>query len=83
MLRPLFATVFAGSLLVFIPAAGDFVNAYYLGNVQTQMIGNVVQNQFLVQANYPVAAALSFVFMTVVMILVIVYGRLLGTEDLV
>jgi spermidine/putrescine transport system permease protein len=75
--------VFAGSLLVFIPAAGDFVNAYYLGNVQTQMIGNVVQNQFLVQANYPVAAALSFVFMAVVMVVVIVYGWLLGTEDLV
>ena len=75
--------VFAGSLLVFIPAAGDFVNAYYLGSTQTQMIGNVVQNQFLVQANYPAAAALSFVFMVIVMIIVIVYGRLLGTEDLV
>jgi spermidine/putrescine transport system permease protein len=75
--------VFAGSLLVFIPAAGDFVNAYYLGSTQTQMIGNVVQNQFLVQANYPVAAALSFVFMAIVMIIVIVYGWLLGTEELV
>jgi spermidine/putrescine transport system permease protein len=75
--------VFAGSLLVFIPAAGDFVNAYYLGSTQTQMIGNVVQNQFLVQANYPAAAALSFVFMAIVMIIVIVYGWLLGTEELV
>jgi spermidine/putrescine transport system permease protein len=75
--------VFAGSLLVFIPAAGDFVNAYYLGSTQTQMIGNVVQNQFLVQANYPAAAALSFVFMAIVMVIVIVYGWLLGTEDLV
>ena len=55
--------VFAGSLLVFIPAAGDFVNAYYLGSAKTTMIGNVVQNQFLVQVDYPVAAALSFVFM--------------------
>ena len=45
--------VFAGSLLVFIPAAGDFVNAYCLGSAQTTMIGNVVQDQFLVQANYP------------------------------
>ena len=45
--------VFAGSLLVFIPAAGDFVNAYYLGNAQTTMIGNVVQDQFLVQGDYP------------------------------
>lgn len=74
--------VFAGSLLVFIPAAGDFVNAYYLGNSQTSMIGNVVQNQFLVQVDYPVAAALSFVFMAVVMVMVIAYARVLGTEDI-
>ena len=74
--------VFAGSLLVFIPAAGDFVNAYYLGNTQTTMIGNVVQDQFLVQGNYPVAAALSFVFMAIVMVLVTLYARILGTEDL-
>jgi spermidine/putrescine transport system permease protein len=75
--------VFAGSLLVFIPAAGDFVNAYYLGNTKTQMIGNVVQNQFLVQADYPAAAALSFVFMAIVLVIVVVYSRLLGTDDLV
>ena len=62
--------VFAGSLLVFIPAAGDFVNAYYLGSAKTTMIGNVVQDQFLVQGDYPVAAALSFVFMAIVMVLV-------------
>ncbi len=74
--------VFAGSLLVFIPAAGDFVNAYYLGNSQTSMIGNVVQNQFLVQVDYPVAAALSFVFMAIVMVIVISYARVLGTEDI-
>jgi spermidine/putrescine transport system permease protein len=74
--------VFAGSLLVFIPAAGDFVNAYYLGSVRTTMIGNVVQNQFLVQVDYPVAAALSFVFMAIVMTVVIVYAKILGTEDL-
>jgi spermidine/putrescine transport system permease protein len=74
--------VFAGSLLVFIPAAGDFVNAYYLGSARTTMIGNVVQNQFLVQVDYPVAAALSFVFMAIVMAVVIVYARILGTEDL-
>ena len=66
--------VFAGSLLVFIPAAGDFVNAYYLGSAKTTMIGNVVQNQFLVQVDYPVAAALSFVFMAIVMVIVIVYA---------
>lgn len=74
--------VFAGSLLVFIPAAGDFVNAYYLGSAKTTMIGNVVQDQFLVQNNYPVAAALSFVFMACVLVLISVYSKLLGTEDL-
>ena len=74
--------VFAGSLLVFIPAAGDFVNAYDLGNARTTMIGTVVQDQFLVQGNYPVAAALSFVFMAIVMVLVTLYARILGTEDL-
>ena len=52
-----------GSLLVFIPAAGDFVNATTSASAKTTMIGNVVQNQFLVQVDYPVAAALSFVFM--------------------
>jgi spermidine/putrescine transport system permease protein len=74
--------VFAGSLLVFIPAAGDFVNAYYLGNVRTTMIGNVVQDQFLVQGDYPVAAALSFVFIAIVMVIVTIYSRVLGTEDI-
>jgi len=74
--------VFAGSLLVFIPAAGDFVNSYYLGGVDNTMIGTVVQHQFLDQANYPVAAALSFVFMAIVMVIVVVYARILGTEDL-
>jgi spermidine/putrescine transport system permease protein len=47
------------------------------------MIGNVVQDQFLVQNNYPVAAALSFVFIAIVMVIVGVYSRLLGTEELV
>ena len=52
--------VFAGSLLTFIPASGDFINAEFLGSPKTTMIGNVVQNQFLVQLDYPTAAALSF-----------------------
>ena len=47
--------VFAGSLLTFIPAIGDYVNAELLGNPKTQMIGNVIQNQFLVQNDYPAA----------------------------
>lgn len=74
--------VFAGSLLVFIPAAGDFVNTYYLGSTKTSMIGSVVQDQFLRQNDYPVAAALSFVFIAIVMLIVGIYAKLLGTEDI-
>ncbi|MFN8016037.1 MAG: ABC transporter permease [Acidimicrobiia bacterium] len=74
--------IFAGSLLVFIPAAGDFVNAYYLGTTRTTMIGTVVQNQFLNQNDFPVAAALSFVFMLIVLVLFILYSSFFDAEDL-
>ena len=75
--------VLAGSLLVFIPAVGDFINADYLGSTQTTMIGNVIQKQFLVVKDYPGAAALSFVLMALILIGVLSYTRALGTEDLV
>jgi len=75
--------VLAGSLLVFIPAAGDFINAEYLGSTQTTMIGNVIQQQFLVVKDYPAAAALSMVLMLIILAGVLVYTRALGTEDLV
>ena len=55
--------VFAGSLLTFIPAMGDYINAELLGNPQTRMIGNVIQNRLLVQNDYPVGSALSFILM--------------------
>jgi spermidine/putrescine transport system permease protein len=75
--------VLAGSLLVFIPAAGDFINAEYLGSTQTTMIGNVIQQQFLVVKDYPAAAALSLVLMVIILAGVLMYTRALGTEDLV
>ncbi len=75
--------VFAGTLLTFIPAAGDFVNAQFLGNPNTTMIGNSIQDQFLRQNNYPVASAMSFVLMAIITLLVVIYSRFFGTEDLV
>jgi spermidine/putrescine transport system permease protein len=75
--------VFAGTLLTFIPAAGDFVNARFLGGPNNTMIGSVVQDRFLVQLDYPTAAALSFVLMAVITVGVVVYARVLGTDDLV
>jgi spermidine/putrescine transport system permease protein len=75
--------VLAGSMLVFIPAVGDFINADYLGSTQTTMIGNVIQKQFLVVKDYPAAAALSMVLMAIILVGVLMYTRALGTEDLV
>ena len=74
--------VFAGTLLTFIPACGDFINAQLLGTPQQYMIGNVIQSKFLVLTDYPQAAALSFVLMAAIMAAVLVYARLLGTERL-
>jgi spermidine/putrescine transport system permease protein len=74
--------VFAGSLLTFIPAMGDYVNAELLGSPETTMIGNVIQNQFLTQNNYPTASALSFILMAGILISVGIYARLLGTDEL-
>jgi spermidine/putrescine transport system permease protein len=74
--------VFAGTLLTFIPAAGDFVNAELLGNPSTRMIGNVIQSRFLTLNDYPTASALSFLLMAGILIAVAVYARLLGTEEL-
>jgi spermidine/putrescine transport system permease protein len=74
--------VFAGSILTFIPAIGDFVNAALLGNPQSQMIGNVIQGRFIGQNDYPVAAALSFILMTGILVTVSLYARFLGTEQL-
>ncbi|TMJ94317.1 MAG: ABC transporter permease [Actinobacteria bacterium] len=74
--------VFAGTLLTFIPAAGDFINAQLLGTPRQYMIGNVIQSKFLQLTDYPSAAALSFLLMAAIMIAVLVYARLLGTERL-
>jgi len=74
--------IFAGTLLTFIPATGDFINASLLGNPNTSVIGNVVQTQFLNRNDYPTAAAISFVLMAIITLLVLVYAKFLGTEDL-
>jgi spermidine/putrescine transport system permease protein len=76
--------VVAGSLLTFIPAVGDFINAQIIGaaNPQVIMIGNVIQFKYLVANDYPAAAALAFVLVAAVMLLVSVYGRAVGTERL-
>jgi spermidine/putrescine transport system permease protein len=74
--------VFAGTLLTFIPATGDFINAKLLGSPRTTVIGDVVQQQFLGRNDYPTAAAISFVLMAMITVAVLFYAKFLGTEDL-
>ena len=74
--------VFAGTLLTFIPAAGDFINAQLLGTPRQHMIGNVIQSKFLELIDYPAAAALSFTLMAAILLGVAAYARALGTERL-
>jgi spermidine/putrescine transport system permease protein len=73
--------VVAGTLLTFIPAAGDYINAQLLGTPQTYMIGNVIQGKFLTVGDYPEAAALSFLLMAAILAMVFVYVRRAGTEE--
>jgi spermidine/putrescine transport system permease protein len=74
--------IFAGSLLTFIPACGDFINAALLGTSRQYMIGNVIQSKFITILDYPTAAALSFILMTFILIGIFIYARLLGTSNL-
>jgi spermidine/putrescine transport system permease protein len=74
--------VVAGTLLTFIPAAGDFVNAKLLGNTQTTMLGTVIDAQFLRVLDYPLAAALSFIMLITIVTMVTIYVRRAGTEEL-
>jgi spermidine/putrescine transport system permease protein len=74
--------IFAGSLLTFIPACGDFINAALLGTPRQFMIGNVIQSKFITILDYPTAAALSFMLMTFILVGVFLYARVLGTKNL-
>jgi spermidine/putrescine transport system permease protein len=74
--------VVAGTLLTFIPASGDFVNSVLLGNNQTSMIGQVIDSRFFRVNDYPTAAALSFILMMAILVLVAAYVRRSGTDDL-
>ena len=75
--------VVAGTLLTFIPAAGDYINAELLGSTKDRMVGNAIQTNFIEFRDYPTASALSFALMAAILILVFTYIRRAGTEDLV
>jgi len=74
--------IVAGTLLTFIPAAGDFINAELLGTPNQAMIGNVIQAKFLESLDYPTAASLSFILMATIIVALLVYAKIVGTEKL-
>jgi len=74
--------VVAGTLLTFIPAAGDYISSELLGSPNQYMLGNVIDNAFLVQLNFPIAASLSVLLMAAIVTLVFAYVRRAGTEEL-
>ena len=75
--------VVAGTLLTFIPAAGDYINAQLLGSPNTRMVGNAIQSLFTTQGDYAAAGALSVTLMVIIVAAVLVWVRTAGTEDLV
>jgi len=75
--------VVAGTLLTFIPASGDYINAQLLGSPDNYMIGNVINSRFFRVVDYPTAASLSFILMATILVLVVIYIRRAGTDELV
>ncbi|MEU7003127.1 ABC transporter permease [Nonomuraea sp. NPDC046570] len=73
--------VFAGVLMTFVPMTADYVNAAILGGPENTMIGNIIQTEYLVNSDYPVAAALSFTLMAAMLIGIFAYAKALGTEN--
>ncbi|WP_422738405.1 ABC transporter permease [Micromonospora sp. WMMD729] len=71
----------AGTLLFFIPASGDYINAELLGTPNEYMVGNVIDSAFLVRLDYPQGAALSFLLMAAILAVVFGYLRRVGTEE--
>jgi len=74
--------IFAAFLLTFVPAVGDFVNAQILGGTSNSMIGNVIQDKFLTDIDYPAASALSAILLAAMLIGIFIYGRLLGSNTI-
>ncbi len=74
--------VVGGTLLTFIPAAGDFINAQLLGSPTNHMIGNVINSKFNELVDYPAAASMSFVLMAAIVAMVLAYASAVGTEKL-
>jgi spermidine/putrescine transport system permease protein len=74
--------IFAAFLLTFVPAAGDYVNAFILGGTNNRMIGNVIQTKFLEAADYPAASALSAILLVLMLVGIAAYAKFLGSRTI-
>jgi spermidine/putrescine transport system permease protein len=70
----------AGAILVFIPAAGQFVIPDLLGGAKTVMLGNAIQQQFLQSRDWPFGSTITFLTMTLVMLSLWLYARSAGEK---
>ena len=75
-----FQGLLAGTVLVFLPAVGDFVAASLLGGPDEYMVGNLIQQQFLAADNWPFGAALTTVMMAFLLIWMVLYLRAAARE---
>ncbi len=74
--------VIAGSILVFIPSAGEFVIPDLLGGSRTVMTGNLIQNQFLQARDWAFGSALSVMLAVLMLGAIMFYIRKVGTNKL-
>lgn len=65
--------IMSGCILVFLPAMTIFYIPDLLGGAKTVMLGNLIQNQFLLSQNWPLGAAISVIFTLLLVILLLVY----------
>ena len=69
--------VIGGSIIVFIPALGNFIVPSVLGGAKVLMIGNLIEQQFLSARNWPFGSALGMIVMVAILVLLIYYVRLM------
>jgi len=67
--------IVAGSLLVFVPAIGEFVIPSLLGGLDTLMIGRTLYDEFFINRDWPLAAAVATVLLAIVVLPVMLFQR--------
>ncbi len=67
--------IFSGTILVFIPSLGYFFVSDIMGGAKSQLIGNLIENQFKAANNWPLGAAFSMLLIAIIIIMVTIYKK--------